>query len=47
MEKYLNLFTALIGSLQPKSELPIIDSYSQSTFTQDQQQYLMEWLLPV
>jgi len=47
MEKYLNLFTALIGSFQPKSELPIIDSYSQSTFTQDQQQYLMEWLLPV
>jgi len=44
MKKYLHLFTALIASLQPKSGLPIIDTYGQSTFTQDQQQDLMEWL---
>jgi hypothetical protein len=44
MKKYLNLFTALLASLQPKSGLPIIDTYGQSTFTQDQQQDLMEWL---
>jgi len=44
MKKYLNLFTALIASLQPESELPIIDSYGQSTLTQEQQQDLMEWL---
>jgi hypothetical protein len=44
MKKYLNLFTALIASLKPKSELPIINSYGQSTLTQEQQQDLMEWL---
>ena len=44
MKKYLNLFTALIASLKPKSELPIINSYGQSPLTQEQQQYLMEWL---
>jgi len=44
MKKYLNLFTALLASLKPKSELPIINSYGQSTFTQEQQQDLMEWL---
>ena len=44
MKKYLNLFTALIASLKPKSELPIISNYGQSTFTQEQQQDLMEWL---
>jgi len=44
MKKYLNLFTALIASLNPKSELPIIDSYGQSKLTQEQQQGLMEWL---
>jgi hypothetical protein len=42
MKKYLNLFTDLIASLKPKSELPIIDSYGQSTLTQEQQQALMQ-----
>jgi hypothetical protein len=42
MKKYLNLFTALIASLKPQSELPIIDSYGQSPLTQEQQQALME-----
>jgi hypothetical protein len=46
MKKYLNLFSALIASLKPKSKIPIIDnSYGQSTLTQEQQQALMEWLL--
>jgi len=44
MKKYLNLVTALLASLKPKSELPIIDSYGQSPLTQEQQQALMEWL---
>jgi hypothetical protein len=44
MKKYLNFFTAILASLKPKSKLPIIDSYGQSTFTQEQQQDLMEWL---
>ncbi|MEG4446884.1 hypothetical protein QUB47_34395 [Microcoleus sp. AT9_B5] len=44
MKKYLNLVTALLASLKPKSELPIIDSYGQSPITQEQQQALMEWL---
>jgi hypothetical protein len=44
MKKYLNLFTAILASLKPKSKLPIIDSYGQSTFTQEQQQDLLEWL---
>ncbi|MEG5035284.1 hypothetical protein [Microcoleus sp. AT3-D2] len=44
MKKYLNLVTALLASLKPKSELPIIDSYGESPLTQKQQQALMEWL---
>ncbi|MEG4084605.1 hypothetical protein [Microcoleus sp. POL10_C6] len=44
MKKYLNLVTALLASLKPKSELPIIDSYGESPLTQEQQQALMEWL---
>jgi hypothetical protein len=42
MKKYLNLLTAILASLKPKSQLPIIDSYGQSMFTKQQQQYLME-----
>jgi len=44
MKKYLNLATALIASFRPKSKIPIIDSYGQSTLNQDEQQALMEWL---
>ncbi len=44
MKKYLNLVTALLASLKPTSELPIIDSYGESTLNQDEQQALMEWL---
>jgi hypothetical protein len=44
MKKYLNLASALIASLKPKSQLPEIDSYGQSALTQEQQQILMEWL---
>jgi len=44
MKKYLNLATALIASLKPKSKIPVIDAYGQSTLNQDEQQALMEWL---
>jgi len=44
MKKYLNLATALIASLKPKSKIPIIDTYGQSTLNQNEQQPLMEWL---
>jgi len=44
MKKYLNLFSALIASFRPKSKIPIIDSYGQSTLNQNEQQALMEWL---
>ena len=44
MKKYLNLVTGLIASLRPKSKISTIDSYGQSTLTQEQQQALMEWL---
>ena len=44
MKKYLNLLTALLASLKPKSQLPTIDTYGQSTLNQDEQQALMEWL---
>jgi hypothetical protein len=44
MKKYLNLATALIASLKPKSKIPIIDTYGESTLNQDEQQALMEWL---
>jgi hypothetical protein len=44
MKKYLNLVTTLIASLKPKSKIPIIDSYGQSSLNQDEQQALMEWL---
>ncbi len=44
MKKYLNLATALIASLKPKSELPEIDTCGQPTLTDEQQQALMEWL---
>ncbi|MEG4248760.1 hypothetical protein [Microcoleus sp. Pol10D4] len=44
MKKYINLATALIASLKPKSKIPIIDSYGESMLTQDEQQALMEWL---
>ncbi len=44
MKKYLNLVTALIASFRPKSQLPVIETYGQSTLNQEQQQALMEWL---
>jgi hypothetical protein len=44
MKKYLNLVTALITSFRPKSKIPIIDTYGESTLTHEQQQALMEWL---
>ncbi len=44
MKKYLNLATALIASIKPKSKIPIIDTYGESTLNQDKQQALMEWL---
>jgi hypothetical protein len=44
MKKYLNLATALIASLKPKSKILVIDTYGQSTLNQDEQQTLMEWL---
>ncbi|MEG4857134.1 hypothetical protein QUB75_04535 [Microcoleus sp. K1-B6] len=44
MKKYINLATALIASLKPKSKTPIIDTYGESTLNQDEQQALMEWL---
>jgi hypothetical protein len=44
MKKYLNLFTALIASLRPKSQRLVIDTYGESTLTHGQQQALMEWL---
>ena len=44
MKKYLNLVTALIASFRPKSKVPVIDTYGQSTLTHEQQQALMEWL---
>ena len=44
MKKYLNLATALIASVKPKSKIPTIDSCGQSILTQEQQQALMEWL---
>ncbi|MEG5043544.1 hypothetical protein [Microcoleus sp. B4-C1] len=44
MKKYINLVTALIASLKPKSKTPIIDTYGESTLNQDEQQALMEWL---
>ncbi|MEG3873451.1 hypothetical protein [Microcoleus sp. Z1_B5] len=44
MKKYINLVTALIASLKPKSKIPIIDTYGESTLTHEQQQALMEWL---
>jgi hypothetical protein len=42
MKKYINLATALIASFRPKSKIPIINSYGQSTLNQEQQQDLME-----
>ncbi|MEG3843121.1 hypothetical protein [Microcoleus sp. herbarium14] len=44
MKKYLNLATALIASLKPKSQSPAIDTYGESTLNQDEQQALMESL---
>jgi hypothetical protein len=44
MKKYINLVTALIASFRPKSQLPVIDTYGQSTLNQEQQQAFMEWL---
>jgi hypothetical protein len=44
MKKYINLVTAILASLKPKSKIPIIDTYGESTLTQDEQQVLMEWL---
>ena len=44
MKKYLNLVTALIASLKPKSKISVIGTYGQSTLNQDEQQALMEWL---
>ena len=44
MKKYLNLASALIASLKPKSQSPVIDTYGQSALTNEQQQALMEWL---
>jgi hypothetical protein len=44
MKKYLNLATALIASLKPKSQSPEIDTCGQPALTPEQQQTLMEWL---
>ena len=44
MKKYLNLASALIASLKPKSQLPEIDTCGQPALTQEQQQALIEWL---
>jgi hypothetical protein len=44
MKKYLNLASALIASLKPKSQSPAIDTYGQSALTNEQQLALMEWL---
>jgi len=44
MKKYLNLATALIASLKPKSKIPTIDTCGQSALNQGEQQALMEWL---
>lgn len=44
MKKYINLATAILGSFKPKSKIPAIDTYGQSTLNQDEQQALMEWL---
>jgi hypothetical protein len=44
MKKYLNLATALIASLKPKSHSPAIDTCGQPALAGEQQQYLMEWL---
>ncbi|MCC3499643.1 MAG: hypothetical protein JGK03_26165 [Microcoleus sp. PH2017_25_DOB_D_A] len=44
MKKYLNLASALIASLKPKSQSPTIDTYGQSPLTEEQQQAMMEWL---
>ena len=41
--EYLNLASTLIASLKPKSKIPIIDTYGESTLNQDEQQALMEW----
>jgi hypothetical protein len=45
MKKYLNLVIALIASFRSKSKIPTIDSYGQSTLSQDEQQVLMECCL--
>ncbi|MEG4850895.1 hypothetical protein QUB10_08285 [Microcoleus sp. B5-D4] len=44
MKKYLNLATAILASLKPKSKIPIIDTYGESTLNQDEQQTLIESL---
>ncbi|MEG4218773.1 hypothetical protein QUA27_25850 [Microcoleus sp. Pol14C6] len=44
MKKYINLATAILASLKPKSKIRVIDTYGQSTLNQDEQQALMEWL---
>jgi hypothetical protein len=44
MKKYLNLANALIASVKPQPQLPVTDTYGQSSLTHEQQQALMEWL---
>ena len=44
MKKYINLATALIASLKPKSQQPAIDSYGLPALSGPEEQALMEWL---
>ncbi|MEG4010230.1 hypothetical protein QUA41_29785 [Microcoleus sp. Pol11C1] len=44
MKKYLNIFTAILASLKPKSKIPVIDTYGESILTHEQQQAQMESL---
>lgn len=44
MKRYLNLASALLGSLKPKSDQSEIDTYGISQLADEQQQELMTWL---
>jgi hypothetical protein len=44
MKRYLNLASALVASLKPKSTQPEIDTYGISQLADEQQQDLITWL---
>jgi len=44
MKKYLNLSAALIASLKPQFQIPVIDAGCQSALNQDERQALIKWL---